>query len=130
MPDRIDLQDKVVAVFDTTEATEAAVTALRAKGYDLDVLEGEEGRRRLELDAENERFLSSFRDLVETFLGDEDRILENVEEELEAGHRFVVVDSSESDEAEIAAELKDHGGHYLWHFGKWSYVSLGGGAEI
>lgn len=130
MTERIDLQDKVVAVFDTAEATETAVTTLRAKGYDLEVLEGEDGRSRLQGESEDDGILSSFRGAVETFLGDEDRILENVDEELKKDHRFVVVDSSESDEAEIAAELKDHGGHYLWHFGKWSYVSLGGGAEI
>jgi hypothetical protein len=129
MVERIDLTEKVVAVFDTTEATDAAVTALRADGYDVEVLEGEEGRERLDPDGEDKGVLASLRGAVEKVLGDEDRILDNVDAELARDHSFVVVDSSESDEAEIAAILKEHGGHYRWHFDKWTYVSLGGGAK-
>lgn len=130
MTERIDLRDKVVAVFDTREASDAAVADLTANGYDVEVLEGDEGRRRLEADDGQEGILSSLENLIETVLGDEDRILEHVDAELAKDHRFVMVDSSRSDEAQIGGILKEHGGHYLWHFGKWSYVSLGGGAEM
>jgi hypothetical protein len=82
------------------------------------------------VDDEQHGILSSLERLIETVLGDEDRILEHVDEELAEDRLFVVVDSSQADQAEIAAVLEEHGGHYLWHFGKWSYVSLGGGAGM
>jgi hypothetical protein len=125
----IDLRQKVVAVFDTAEATDAAVRALRGAGHEVEVLRGEDGRRRLHADGENEGFLASLRKAMETILGDEDRIVDHVDEELAHDRTFVVVDSAEKDEGEIASLLKEHGGHYLWHFDTWTYVSLGGGAE-
>ncbi len=129
MAEQIDLREKVVAVFDTAEATDDAVSALRADGYDVEVLEGEEGRARLDPHEEEEGILASLQGALETILGDEDRILDRVDEELAHDRSFVVVDASDADEADIAAILKEHGGHYLWHFDKWTYVSLGGGAE-
>jgi hypothetical protein len=125
MTETIDLREKVVAVFDTIEATDAAVSALRADGYEVEVLRGEEGRRRLDPDEEDQGFLGSLKSALETALGDEDRILDNVDAELAQDGSFVVVGSASADEAEIATILKDHGGHYLWHFDKWTYVSLG-----
>jgi hypothetical protein len=125
MPEPIDLREKVVAVFDTIDATDAAVSALRAEGYDVEVLRGEEGRRRLNPDEGDQGFLESLKNALETALGDEDRILDNVDAELAQDGSFVVVESSNADEAEIASILKDHGGHYRWHFDKWTYVSLG-----
>lgn len=130
MPERIDLREKVVAVFDTPEATADAAHALRADGHDVEVLTGEDGRRRLDPEEEDEGFLASLRGLVQTTLGDEDMIIDKVDAELARNRSFVVVDSSDSDAAEIAGTLKDHGGHYLWHFDKWTYVSLGGGSEM
>ncbi len=115
----------MVAVFDTIEASDAAETALREEGYEVEVLRGEEGRRRLDPEEEDQGFLGSFKSALETALGDENRILDNVDAELAQDGSFVVVESSNADEAEIATILKDHGGHYRWHFDKWTYVSLG-----
>jgi hypothetical protein len=129
MDEPIDLDQKVVAVFDTSEATETAVSALRKQGYQVEVLQGEEGRRRLDPDRDDQGVLASLKTALETILGDEDRILDHVDQELAHNRTFVVVDSADKKEGDIASVLKEHGGHYLWHFDKWTYVSLGGGAE-
>ena len=129
MAEPIDLRQKVVAVFDTAEGTEAAVSALRVAGHEAEVLRGEELRRRLHAGDEDEGILASLKNAMETILGDEDRILDHVDEELAQDRTFVVVDSAGQNEGEIASLLKEHGGHYLWHFDTWTYVSLGGGAE-
>ena len=130
MADVIELRNKVVAIFDTDEATKAAVDDLRTSGHDVEVLEGDEGRERLKADDEHEGFFESLRGAFESALGDEGQILDNVDAELGEGAAFVVVDASDADESEIATALKEHGGHYLWHFDSWSYVSLGGGGEM
>lgn len=130
MTEGIELRNKVVAIFDTDDATAAAVEDLRASGFAVEVLEGEEGRDRLKAEEEHEGFFESLRGAVESALGDEGQILDNVDAELVEGAAFVVVDASDSDESEIAEALKKHGGHYLWHFDRWSYVSLGGGGEM
>lgn len=131
MNDTIDLNDKVVAVFDDEEATQAAAADLRAAGRDVEVLSGESGRARLESDA-GEGFLASLRAAATESLGDEDRILNQVDDELAEDHSFVVVDVSDSDEEEVAPVLRKHGGHFLWYFGRWTYVRLGdgGGPEV
>ena len=130
MTEGIELRNKVVAIFDTDDATNAAVEDLRSSGYDVEVLEGDEGRERLKTDEEHEGFFESLRGAFESALGDEGQILSNVDAELVEGASFVVVDAESADESEIAEALKEHGGHYLWHFDKWSYVSLGGGGEM
>lgn len=130
MAEGIELRNKVVAIFDAQDATESAVEDLRTNGYEVEVLEGEEGRERLKTDQEHEGFFESLRGAFESALGDENQILNNVDAELVEGGAFVVVDASSADESEIAEALKRHGGHYLWHFDSWSYVSLGGGAEM
>ena len=130
MAEGIELRNKVVAIFDTEDATRSAVEDLRTAGYDVEVLEGDEGRERLKTDEEHEGFFESLRGAVESALGDEGQILDNVDAELGQGAAFVVVDAESADESEIAEALKQHGGHYLWHFDNWSYVSLGGGGEM
>lgn len=130
MTESVELRDKVVAIFDEEESTEAALEDLRDKGYEVEVLRGQQGRERLRAEDDHEGFFESFRAAVESALGDEDRILDNVDAELVDGATFVVVDASRADESKIAESLKAHGGHYLWHFDKWSYVSLGGGGEM
>ncbi|MEX1005641.1 MAG: hypothetical protein WD156_09755 [Acidimicrobiia bacterium] len=130
MTEGIELRNKVVAIFDTEDATTAAVEDLRANGHTVEVLEGDEGRERLRTDEEHEGFFESLRGAFESALGDEGQILDNVDAELMEGAAFVVVEASSDNESEIAEALKEHGGHYLWHFDSWSYVSLGGGGEM
>ncbi|MEX2422501.1 MAG: hypothetical protein WD990_00850 [Acidimicrobiia bacterium] len=130
MAEGIELRNKVVAIFDTEDATTAAVEDLRTNGYTVEVLEGDEGRERLKTDEEHEGFFESLRGAFESALGDEGQILDNVDAELMEGAAFVVVEASSDNESEIAEALKEHGGHYLWHFDSWSYVSLGGGGEM
>lgn len=128
MSDMLDLNEKVIALFDTEEATQSAVTALRAEGRQVEVLEGSEGRERLAA-AGQEGLLSGLAKAAVGVLGDEDRVLGKVDEELARDRTFVVVDTADADEAEVAESLREHGGHFLWHFGKWSYVPLAGASD-
>lgn len=130
MAEPLDLEDKVVALFETPEATQEAVAALRADGHAVEVLEGEEGRRRLDpAESDEEGVLGDLKKAAVDVLGDEDRVLGKVDEELAKDSSFVVVDVSEADETDIAEALQQHGGHYLWHFGQWSYVPLAGARD-
>jgi hypothetical protein len=121
----IDLRDKVVAVFDLAAAADAAVADLKSQGHDVELLRGEEGRRRLDpIEAEGEFFGS----LRKAFLGmgGENRLRNQVEDELSADRSFVVVDAVDDEQAAaVAGALREHGGHFLWHLGKWTYVRLG-----
>lgn len=126
MADTIDLEDKVVAVFDTDESTDRATADLRARGYEVEVLRGEEGARRLDPTQTNdEGLLGSLRAAAVKALGGQDRIAQRVGEQLEDDRALVVVDASGADHTEIAACLKEHGGHFRWYFGQWTYVPLG-----
>lgn len=121
----LDLEGKVVAVFDDSGSTDLAVAGLKTKGHSAEVLSGESGRRRLDEAEEGEGILDSLKEAATTFLGDEDRVLDKVDRHLAQDRDFVVVEADESTQGEIADILKEHGGHFLWYFGNWTYVSLG-----
>lgn len=127
MADGIDLEDKVVAIFDEEESGDAAAQELRQNGYDVEVLRGEEGRRRLDPHEEEEGFLESLGHALQTVVGDEDRIVAKVDDYLAEDRSFLVVDAEGSREGESAADvLRKHGGHYMWRFDQWTYVAIGG----
>lgn len=126
MADTIDLREKVVAIFDQEESARAAVHDLVDNGYDVEVLQGEEGRRRLD-PHEEEGFFASLGHALQTVVGDEDRIVDDIDAYLAEDRSLVVVGAEEAGEEESAADiLRRHGGHYMWRFDQWTYVPLGG----
>lgn len=126
MTEKIDLEEKVIAVFDADQSTDRAVKDLRARGHEVEVLRGEEGARRLDpTETDDEGLLGSLRAAVVSVLGGQDRIAQRIGEQLEENRALVVVDASKADHADIAACLKEHGGHFRWYFGEWTYVPLG-----
>lgn len=125
MTEEIDLTDKVVALFDSPQAADAARADLSARGHEVELLRGEDGRRRLDPQEAEGEFFGALRKAV-LGLGDENRLRNKVEHELAANGSFVVVDAADDDQAsDVAASLRRHGGHFLWHLGKWTYVRLG-----
>ncbi|CAN5820132.1 hypothetical protein BH23ACT5_BH23ACT5_24030 [soil metagenome] len=123
MNDQIDLKDKVLAAFDTDEATSAAVEALEAENVPVEVIDDEAGLERLDPDRSS-GLLSGLKEAATTVLSDEDQVVDHATDQVGRGRSFVVVDVSETDQAEVAAILRRYGGHYMWHFGQWSYVRL------
>ncbi len=121
----IDLIDKVVAVFDSPAGADAALVDLKSQGHDVELLRGAEGRQRLDPREAEGDFFGSLRKAF-LGLGDENRFRNKVENELSANGSFLVVDAADDDEAaNVAHALRKHGGHFLWHLGKWTYVRLG-----
>lgn len=125
MAESIDLDDKVVAIFDEVAAGESAVAELRGHGFEVEVLRGDAGRRRLDPHAEGEGFLESLGHALQTVVGDEDRIVDNVDSYLAEGRSFVLVDAESGGDASAPDILRKHGGHYMWRFDQWTYVPLG-----
>lgn len=125
MDTEIDLTDKVVAVFDSASAADAALADLEAEGHDVELLRGEEGLRRLDPEEAEGGFFGVLKKAV-LGLGDENRLRNKVEEELSANGSFLVVDAGDDEQASrVADDLRRHGGHFLWHLGRWTYVRLG-----
>lgn len=121
----IDLTDKVVALFDSSASADAALADLEAQGHDVELLRGEEGRRRLDPQEAEGEFFGGLRKAF-LGLGDENRLRNKVEDELSANGSFIVVDAQDDEQAaDVAGSLRRHGGHFLWHLGKWAYVRLG-----
>lgn len=124
MTEEIDLTDRVVAVFDSASAADAAVADLKAEGHDVELLRGTEGLARLDPERAEGGFFGALKKAA-LGLGDENRIRNKVEDELSANGSFVVVDAVDDDQASgVADSLRKHGGHFLWHLGRWTYVRL------
>lgn len=127
MTDGIDLEDKVVAIFDEEESGDAAAEELRRNDYGVEILRGEEGRRRLDPHGEEEGLLESLGHALQTVVGDEDRIVARVDDYLAEDRSFLVVEAEESRQGGSAVDiLRKHGGHYMWRFDQWTYVPVGG----
>lgn len=125
MSKEIDLTDKVVAMFDSPSAADAALADLKAQGHDTELLRGDEGRRRLDPGEAEGGFFGALKKAV-LGLGDENRLRSKVEDELSANGSFVVVDAAGDEQvSEVAERLRRHGGHFLWRMGRWTYVRLG-----
>ncbi len=125
MTEEIDLKEKVVALFDSPETADAALADLRAQGHDVELLRGEDGRRRLDPQQAEGEFFGTLRKAI-LGLGDENRLRNKVEDELSENGSFVVVDAADDEQAaDVADSLRRHGGHFLWHLGRWTYVRLG-----
>jgi precorrin-6B methylase 2 len=121
--DTHDLENTVVAILDAEPAVADAVTRLGAAGYDYEVLAGEEGRAHLDPGGE-EGVVSSIKRIIGT-LGDQQRVLRNLDEALASGRSVVSVDTTPDDAAEAIEILREHGGEYVWKFGEWTYTRIG-----
>ncbi len=123
MNDIHDLDDTVVAIIDDPERASTAVSALRAAGYEVEVLQGEEGKQHLDPAGESGP-IATIKRLLNVF-GDQYRILERLTAELDQGNNVISVDSEPDEATEAVRILQDHGGEFMWKLGTWTYSRIG-----
>lgn len=119
-----DLNRQVIAILDSKPAVRDAVSTLRERGFEVEVMEGEAGREHLDPHGDEHGLLATIDRLAKRF-GDEQRILERLDRAMAAGDKVVSVYAEDDAATEAAEILKDHGGSYLWRFGQWSHVRVG-----
>lgn len=123
MEDIHDFDNTVIAIIEDGDTAEKAVSELRSAGYEVEILQGEEGKQHLDPAGEAGP-VATIKRMLNVF-GDQYRILERLNAELDDGNRVISVDS-EPDEATRAVEiLQEHGGEFMWKLGTWTYSRIG-----
>lgn len=118
-----DLENTVVAVLDEEPEIEDAAARLSASGYHFEVLAGEEGRQHL--DAGGDSGLIATLNRMISALGDQHRILDQLDKALEDGKTVVSVSFEDQDPTDAVAILQDHGGSHVWRLGAWTFNRIG-----
>lgn len=114
-----DFDDTVVAVLDNRGAADAVVDGLTPAGYDYELLEGEDGKAQLDPASD-----SGLKRLLRVF-GDQHRVLDHLNQQLDEGKVVILVDASPEEADEAAKVLQDNGGEFIWKFGTWTYTRAG-----
>jgi hypothetical protein len=118
-----DFDDTVVAIVSDPEKAEAALAGLKAAGYDIEILEGEEGKEHLDPGGESGP-IATVKRLLNAF-GDQYRLLERLNAELDDGNLVISVEA-EPDQADDAVRiLQDYDGEFIWKLGTWTYTRVG-----
>lgn len=115
------LDRQVVAVIERDG--EDVIEDLRAAGYDVEVLEGEEGRRHLDADGSEHGGVVRVQRIIAMF-GEERRILERLDEALADGLKVVAVHTPESP-ADATEMLQDARSKWIWRFDGWTHERVG-----
>jgi DNA-binding NarL/FixJ family response regulator len=118
-----DLDDTVVAIIDDPDRARRAVSELRRANYEVEVLQGEEGKQHLDPAGESGP-MAAIKRLLNVF-GDQYRILERLTAELERGNHVISVDSEPDEATEAVRILQDHDGEFIWKLGTWTYSRIG-----
>jgi hypothetical protein len=118
-----DFDDTVVAILSDAEKANSAMAELRAAGYDIEALEGEEGKRHLDPAGESGP-IATVKRLLNAF-GDQYPLIERLFAELDDGNLVISVEA-EPDEADEAVRiLQEHDGEFIWKLGTWTYTRVG-----
>lgn len=117
-----DFDDTVVAVFKTPSVVDDVVAELSAAGYDYEVLEGEDGRNHLD-PAGQTGPVATVKRLLNVF-GDQYRVLEHLDAEMERGAVVVSVDSTPDAAGRAVEILQGHDGEFIWKLGSWTYSQV------
>lgn len=118
-----DFDDTVVAVLDNRETADEVVDRLKEAGYDYELLEGEEGKAHLDPAGESGP-AATLKRLLNVF-GDQHRVMEHLNQQLDDGKIVVSVDAKPEDADGAVQALKDNGGEFIWKFGTWTYTPVG-----
>ena len=122
MSEKLDFDNTVVAILDERPMAGDAVEGLSAAGYDFEVLAGEEGRAHID-QGSDDGLTGTLKGLLTAF-GDQKRIIERLDAALQEGKIVVSVDTADQDPADAIGILKDHGGHYIWRLGEWTFTPI------
>lgn len=117
-----DFDDTVVAVFDDASVVDDVAAELGTAGYRYEMLQGDEGRRHLDPGGDTGPG-ATIKRLLNVF-GDQYRVLEHLDEEMERGAVVVSVDSEPDAAADAVEILQDHGGEFIWKLGAWTYTQV------
>ena len=123
MADIHDLDNTVVAVIEDPDRARSAVSELRQANYEVEVLQGEEGKEHLDPAGESGP-IATIKRLLNVF-GDQYRILEGLNTELDRGNYVISVDSEPDEATEAVRILQDHEGEFIWKLGTWTYSRIG-----
>lgn len=118
-----DFDDTVVAILSDTERAETAVAELTAAGYDIEILEGEEGKQHIDPAGESGA-VATVKRLFNAF-GDQYRLLERLAAELDDGNLVISVEAEPDEAKEAVRILQDHDGEFIWKLGSWTYTRVG-----
>lgn len=123
MTETHEFENTVVAILNSKPAVTNAVDELQAQGYEFEILVDREGREHLDFEGET-GLIALVRRLIDVF-GDHHRIRERLTEAIERGQLVISVETEPDNAAEAISILRDHGGHYIWKFGEWTFVPIG-----
>ncbi|HEX6287293.1 MAG TPA: hypothetical protein VFZ80_07390, partial [Acidimicrobiia bacterium] len=108
-----DFDDTVIAVLDDPSD---AVSDLKAAGYEVEVIKGPEGKDHIDPGGETGGAGSTLKRLLNAF-GDQYRVIERLNDELDAGRQVVSVAATPDEGTEAARILQEHDGDYIWKLG-------------
>ncbi len=118
-----DFDNTIVAILDEEPAVQDAAQGLAASGYDFEVLSGEEGRAHIHPGSED-GVMPAVKRLLKAF-GDQHRIIDRLDDALQQGKVVVSVEMDDDEPGDAISILKDHGGHYIWKLGDWTFTRIG-----
>jgi hypothetical protein len=117
-----DFDDTVVAVFHDPSVVDDVTAELGAAGYGYEVLQGDEGVSHLDPGGQTGA-AATVKRLLNVF-GDQYRVLEHLNAEMERGGVVISVDSEPNAAGDAVAILEDHGGEFIWKLGAWTYTQV------
>ncbi|MGF1617539.1 MAG: hypothetical protein ACFCU2_06970 [Acidimicrobiia bacterium] len=98
-----------------------ALDRLAEAGYEVELLKGESGSAHLDPDGDAGFWASIKR--AASALGDEKRVLEQLDAALAEGSVVISVDIEDRDGKEAVSILRQHG-EYLWKFDDWTFTPI------
>lgn len=123
MTETHDFDNTVVAILEREPAVRSASEGLARSGFEFEILAGEEGRGHID-PATDDGLIGSVKKLITAF-GDQHRIIERLDDALQKGKIVVSVEIDPDDPGEAISILRDHGGHYIWKLGDWTFTPIG-----
>jgi hypothetical protein len=118
-----DFDDTVVAVISDRQSADEAAAELTAAGYDVEVLAGSDGQEHLDPAGESGP-VATVKRLLNAF-GDQYRILDRLNSELDIGNIVISVDAAGEDAEEAVRILNQYEGEFIWKLGAWTYSPVG-----
>lgn len=118
-----DFDDTVIAILADEQEAREVTAELSVAGYEYELLVGEEGKAHLDVAGESgpgatiKRLLNAF--------GDQYRVIEELNAELDDGKLVISIDSKPNEADEVVRILQESGGEFIWKLGTWTYTKIG-----
>jgi len=119
--------NRVIAHMDDPDAVAAAIDDLTEAGFDRDqifVLCGPKGAERLDVTGRHHGLRGRVYRFFEWII-DAHEVLLQSEQHLAAGGLVIGVPADEADMETVSRVLRQHGGHYIFHFARSTFQRLG-----